>query len=198
MTKANRMVIFVEGIFMSLLALMTQLIFFRPFGELRAILIVGFVFVIWYAFRRGVLAGSLSGLFTGVLIGLGTPWLLDKPIEWTVVMILAVEGLTMGIAGGFARNLQRTLNNRRMFSVYLNLITGTILAMIADFVVAFLGDQFLVGRADAFTRAGIRFSISTPIILVILIVGLFVRKQWFIPKNTTYLSRHERSHLLND
>lgn len=198
--KASRQLqSFVEGLLLLLLAVLLQSIFNRNLGNIPLSFDIGIVLMMFYAFRRGAIPGFIAGLCYGLadayLAGqfLNVPWL---------SLLMALGGLMLGFAGCFARNLQRTLHNRRLSSTYLNLVTGTLLASLAFYICDFLRLQCFVqsnlAMVENFKTAGLSFLANTGIALAILLVMINVSSRFFIPKNTPYITRRERSRLLND
>lgn len=157
--------------------------------------------MVFYSFRRGSTAGFIAGGVLGLVIG----YLQVENIqtEWMVVLASVIQTAMVGLSGKFARNLQRTLFNRRMSSVYLNLITGTVLTYLAFFVLKFVFNQYVLAPGEIADSAyamtmGISFLGNLALALVILVIILNVSAKYWIPKNTPYISRKERSRLLND
>lgn len=200
MKSYQRLVIIVEGLLYLALAFLIQLIFPAVISEWGIALRIGYTLLIYYAFRRGNFAGSFAGLLLGAVSCIG----LDNPADHIGQIIgMIIASGCLGIAGLFARNLQRTLHNRRMGSAYLNLVTGTILAWLAYFLVRFLTYEYLVSDLSLTTQVNFQQNALSALVnialsLIILIVIMNVSAKNFIPKNTPYISRRERSRLLND
>lgn len=200
MRSSDKLVIVIEGLLFAALAYLLSLIFVTPIGNTGIVLTLGFALIIFYGFRRGVTAGLLSGTLLGVATALNT---VDPAAEPVVFAVMVLASTLLGLAGLFARNLQRTLHNRRMSSVYLNLITGTILSLGSYFLLRLLSQKFLIAGANpawaqVLRENGINFAVNTVIILTILIIILNTSSKFFIPQNSPYISRKERSRLLND
>ncbi|MDO4679840.1 MAG: energy-coupled thiamine transporter ThiT [Aerococcus sp.] len=200
MRAADRIVTFVEGLLLTALAFLVQFVFPAMVQSWDIILMFGGALVILYALRRG----PLPGFFSGALLGCAQAIMIEQPkehIAQIVGLILATSML--GLAGYFARNLQRTLHNHRMFSVYLNLVTGVIVSVLAFFIVRFVVMQYFDTSVTMPLMTGLKqnswsFLVNVVLILLILIVLLNTMTKAFIPKNTPYISRKERSRLLND
>src|SRR5699024_12337364 len=98
--------------------------------------------LVFYSYRRGSTAGFIAGAVLGAVVG----YLQGENVqtEWMVLVASAIQTAMVGLSGKFARNLQRTLFNRRMSSVYLNLITGTVMTFAAFFLLKFIFNQYLL------------------------------------------------------
>ncbi|MGV3174949.1 energy-coupled thiamine transporter ThiT [Aerococcus suis] len=201
MKSSQRLVIIIEGLLFIALALLIQTVFPDVITGHEVILRIGFVLLLLYGFRRGPVPGFIaSGIF-----GLLNAWLiLPEPLNSGMNLLwVTLISLTLGIASLFARNLQRTLHNHRMKSVYLNLVTGTFLSTGAYFGLRHIVNQWVVSEPvshfqTGWAAFGLDFGINFATILIILILLLNVQAKSFIPKHTPYISRKERSRLLND
>lgn len=198
--KASRQLIaFLEGLLLLILAVLLQGIFVKSLAEAGFSLDIGLVLILLYSFRRGFKAGLVQGLFYGLALAYGLGFFAGQAVG---VLAFAVVGASLGLAGLFARNLQRTLYNRRLSSVYLNLVTGTLLALLAFYLLGFLGLAFFQGQVElnilGMKALGLRFLLNLGLSLVLLILMLNVSTRFFIPRQSPFISRRERSHLLND
>lgn len=200
MRASDWLVVAVEGLIMTALALaINTAMGYVPLAVSPAWQLGSF-FVMLFAFRRGPLPGMISGLVLGVG-QLGIEYFTTGTVFDTPAVLTAIVALLFGTAGLFAKNLQRTLNNRRMSSVYLNLATGTILATLAYFLVSGLVRMLFqadVTFQNVLQTEGIQALASGAVALVILFGLLFIQSDRYIPRHTPYLSRRERSRLLND
>lgn len=201
MNASQKLVVWVEGLLFVILALLIESIFPETITENHYILEISLTLMVFYSFRRGSTAGFIAGGVLGLVIG----YLQVENIqtEWMVVLASVIQTAMVGLSGKFARNLQRTLFNRRMSSVYLNLITGTVLTYLAFFVLKFVFNQYVLAPGEIADGAyamtmGISFLGNLALALVILMIILNVSAKYWIPKNTPYISRKERSRLLND
>lgn len=201
MNASQKLVVWVEGLLFVILALLIESIFPETITENHYILEISLTLMVFYSFRRGSTAGFIAGGVLGLVIG----YLQVENIqtEWMVVLASVIQTAMVGLSGKFARNLQRTLFNRRMSSVYLNLITGTVLTYLAFFVLKFVFNQYVLAPGEIADGAyamtmGISFLGNLALALVILVIILNVSAKYWIPKNTPYISRKERSRLLND
>lgn len=200
MKAADRIVTFVEGLLLTALAFLVQLVFPSEVASWHIVLVIGGALVILYALRRG----PLPGFFSGALLGCAGAIMIEQPAQHVAEIIsLILASSMLGLAGYFARNLQRTLHNHRMFSVYLNLVTGVILSVVALFGVRFIIGQWFTPNmtqplGEWLKENALSAGVNSVMILLILIVLLNTMTKAFIPKNTPYISRKERSRLLND
>lgn len=200
MRSSDKLIMVIEGLLFAALAYLLSLIFVTPIGNTGIILTLGFTLIIFYGFRRGVIAGLISGALLGIATALNTVNPAEEPVLFAMIILAST---LLGLAGLFARNLQRTLHNRRMPSVYLNLITGTILSLLSYFVVRMLSQKLIIAGTNhtweqVLSENGINFGVNTIIILAILMIILNTSSKFFIPQNSPYISRKERSRLLND
>lgn len=151
--------------------------------------------LIWLALRysgaTAVIAGAVAGL-TGGLILYG----LAEPLKLIVLAILPV--LVVGVAGFFAKYTQKTLNNRRLSSTYLNIVTATVLVAILYYAVRFGISPLAVGMPATLVAQWLGVLVTIVVISIVLCVGAKLNAKLIIPKRSKYLSRKETSILLND
>ncbi|MCW6659848.1 energy-coupled thiamine transporter ThiT [Aerococcaceae bacterium NML191292] len=151
--------------------------------------------LIWLALRysgaTAVIAGAVAGL-TGGLILYG----LAEPLKLIVLAILPV--LVVGVAGFFAKYTQKTLNNRRLSSTYLNIVTATVLVAILYYAVRFGISPLALGMPATLVLQWLGVLITIAVISIVLCVGAKLNAKLIIPKRSKYLSRKETSILLND
>ncbi|KAA9300787.1 MULTISPECIES: energy-coupled thiamine transporter ThiT [Aerococcus] len=197
MQASQRFMTIIEGFLLALLAGLLQLVFPAELGETGLSLEMGLVLILFYAFRRGPLPACLAGALVGLIQLYQVP---DALTNWPHSLALVLASAAVGLAGLFARNLQRTLHNRRMSSVYLNLVTGSFIGVLCYFICRFIDQALVQGAAlaEAFRSNGLSFLLNLGIALAILVVTLNVSAKYFIPRYTKYISRKERSRLLND
>lgn len=201
MNASQKLVVWVEGLLFVILALLIETTFPETISSYNLYLEISLTLLIFYSFRRGSLAGFIAGAVLG--LGIGYFKVDNIQAEWMVVLASVLQSAMVGLSGKFARNLQRTLFNRRMSSVYLNLITGTILTFAAFFILKFVFDQYVLMPGEVADGAYAMtmlwsFLGNAALALVILVIILNVSAKYWIPKNTPYISRKERSRLLND
>lgn len=199
MKSSDKLTMIIEGILFAVLAFLISLVFVTPVGDTGIILVLGVTLVIFYSFRRGLVPGLLSGALLGILTAIDTVNMTENLVLFVVIIIAST---LLGLAGLFARNLQRTLHNRRMSSVYLNLVTGSLVSLVGYFAVRILSQKLIVDPSVAWGVVlkdnAINFGINAVVILIILIIILNISSKFFIPRNTPFISRKERSRLLND
>ncbi|MDO4774632.1 MAG: energy-coupled thiamine transporter ThiT [Aerococcaceae bacterium] len=151
--------------------------------------------LIWLALRysgaTAVIAGAVAGL-TGGLILYG----LAEPFKLIVLAILPV--LVVGVAGFFAKYTQKTLNNRRLSSTYLNIVTATVLVAVLYYAVRFGISPLALGIPATLMVQWLGVLITIAVISIVLCVGAKLNAKLIIPKRSKYLSRKETSILLND
>ncbi|MCW6663091.1 energy-coupled thiamine transporter ThiT [Aerococcaceae bacterium NML190073] len=151
--------------------------------------------LIWLALRysgaTAVIAGAVAGL-TGGLILYG----LAEPLKLIVLAILPV--LVVGVAGFFAKYTQKTLNNRRLSSTYLNIVTATVLVAKLYYTVRFGISPLALGMPATLVTQWLGVLVTIVVISIVLCVGAKLNAKLIIPKRSKYLSRKETSILLND
>ncbi|MCW6682640.1 energy-coupled thiamine transporter ThiT [Aerococcaceae bacterium NML160702] len=151
--------------------------------------------LIWLALRysgaTAVIAGAVAGL-TGGLILYG----LAEPLKLIVLAILPV--LVVGVAGFFAKYTQKTLNNRRLSSTYLNIVTATVLVAILYYAIRFGISPLALGMPATLVAQWLGVLVTIVVISIVLCVGAKLNAKLIIPKRSKYLSRKETSILLND
>ncbi|MCW6653152.1 energy-coupled thiamine transporter ThiT [Aerococcaceae bacterium NML210727] len=151
--------------------------------------------LIWLALRysgaTAVIAGAVASL-TGGLILYG----LAEPLKLIVLAILPV--LVVGVAGFFAKYTQKTLNNRRLSSTYLNIVTATVLVAILYYAIRFGISPLALGMPATLVAQWLGVLVTIVVISIVLCVGAKLNAKLIIPKRSKYLSRKETSILLND
>ena len=201
MNASQKLVVWVEGLLFVILALLIESIFPVTITSYNITVAISLTLLVFYSYRRGSTAGFIAGAVLGAVVG----YLQVENVqtEWMVLVASAIPTAMVGLSGKFARNLQRTLFNRRMSSVYLNLITGTVMTFAAFFILKFIFNQYVlnVGQvADGTYAMSMLWSFlaNLALALIILVIILNVSSKYWIPKSTPYISRKERSRLLND
>lgn len=201
MNASQKLVVWVEGLLFVILALLIESIFPVTITSYNITVAISLTLLVFYSYRRGSTVGFIAGAVLGAVVG----YLQVENVqtEWMVLVASAIQTAMVGLSGKFARNLQRTLFNRRMSSVYLNLITGTVMTFAAFFILKFIFNQYVlnVGQvADGTYAMSMLWSFlaNLALALIILVIILNVSSKYWIPKNTPYISRKERSRLLND
>lgn len=155
--------------------------------------------LIWLALRYGSPLAIISALLTGLIVGFTRQGFTD----WLSVLLEEVLPLlTVGFAGLFAKYTQKTLNNRRYSSTYLNIFTGALLSTASYMFIKFWLTPLALDEISLLQINGWEFWLS--LVVVWLIIGLVIlimarsNPKLIIPKRTKYLSRKETSSLLND
>ncbi|EFR31339.1 energy-coupled thiamine transporter ThiT [Eremococcus coleocola] len=155
--------------------------------------------LIWLGLRQGAPAAIL----TGALAVLGVGWFIGQEHQWLpLILRYLVPVMSLVLLGLFTKNTQKTLNNRRYSSVYLNIITASILVSVVYYLLAFLLASYLLQASNQFSLTSLNFWLSC--LLTGLITGgilSIMARLWpklIIPPHSRYLSRKETSSLLND
>lgn len=155
--------------------------------------------LIWLGLRHGtstaILAAVIAGLINGLIEFHFTEWI--NTILYEILPLLA-----SGLAGFFAKYTQKTLNNRRLKSTYLNISTASLLVTLGYFFLRFflvpMGTGDLTTLDIVGTSFWISFAITAVLAAVILCSIAKTMPRWIIPARSKYLSRKETSSLLND
>ena len=155
--------------------------------------------LIWLALRHGASTAILAAVITGLINGL----IEFHYTEWiNIILYEILPLLASGLAGFFAKYTQKTLNNRRLTSTYLNISTASLLVTLAYLTLKFFIVPMGTGDLTELDIVGTEFWISfiamTVLAAVILSVIAKVMPRWIIPARSKYLSRKETSSLLND
>lgn len=155
--------------------------------------------LIWLALRHGastaIVAAAIAGLINGLIEFHFTEWI-------NIILYEILPLLAAGLAGFFAKYTQKTLNNRRLKSTYLNIVTASILVTFGYFALRFFIVPMGTGDLTELDIVGLNFWISFIITAVLAAVILCAiaktMPRWLIPSRSKYLSRKETSSLLND
>lgn len=156
--------------------------------------------LIFISLRRGLLQGLFAGGLAGILFLLfkeGSPDLSENIV--TQFGPLAFIGIT----GLFAKYTQRTLNNKRYSNAALNIVTASFIGMLLYFVWVIVGSLFFTTEVSSngsnlFSIYGLSFLLSVVVTAVVLLLLAKFAPKLFIPRDTSFLSRKEKSRLLND
>ena len=149
----------------------------------------------------GAIASVLFGLLHAVLHPSGAGYIV-VPFHDSVMAYGFVA-----FAGFFARNTVRTAFNARISSTVLNVVTASIIATFVSYgfhaIASAIGAPTLfatekVALASGFLGFSANFIATLVVTLVVLVTLIYVKRDIYIPKGTRYLSRKEKSHLLND
>ena len=184
-------------------ALATVLSFF-PISIGDYSLVLSIVPLVFISLRRGLLQGLFSSGLAGILFLVFKEGSAD--LSDNIIMQFAPLAF-IGVTGLFAKFTQRTLNNKRYTNAAVNIITGSFFGTLLYFIWMLIGSIFFVGDVPAnessafsyyFEIYGISFLISlVATALVLLLLARWMPKV-FIPRDTRFLSRKEKSRLLND
>ena len=87
--------------------------------------------LVYFAIRRGIIQGLAASLITGIII-LAMHW---GEAELTSGLVTHFGPYAfIGLSGLFAKNTQRTLNNKRFKNAALNIVTAAILGSLLFFI----------------------------------------------------------------
>ncbi|MGX7141318.1 energy-coupled thiamine transporter ThiT [Facklamia languida] len=159
---------------------------------------VGLLPLVWLALRYGVASGIMVGALTGLIL-----MALSQPSDWVAAFLVkAVPWLGVGLAGLFAKYTQKTLNNKRYSSTYLNIWTGSLLTVLVFYLLGRWLLPWLLDQEVQVPVQSLNFWLGALVtwLVISLILSLLARFQprGLIPRRTRYLSRKETSSLLND
>lgn len=152
--------------------------------------------LIWLGLRHGGALSVLTAAITGIVIG-AIQWEGFPIVDILLSNVLPLLGV--GVCGLFARNTQRTLNNLRYSSTYLNIFTSSLIAL-----VIYYGIRWILLPSIGM---GVNLPISTLLLGLGLtwlisagVLSLLAKSspQMIIPRRSKYLPRRETSSLLND
>jgi len=173
-----------------------------PFGEYT--IVFALLPLLFISLRRGILLGLVSGTLTGLALfalkGEGTDVAAD-------ILTQAAPFVFVGIAGFFAKFTQRTLNNKRFPNAALNIVTASFFGTLVYFAWALISDIFLSEEAvpadvSAFAHflpgQALSFAATFAVSAVVLVLIAKFAPKAYIPKGSRFLSRKEKSKLLND
>lgn len=160
---------------------------------------IGLLPLIWLTLRHGWASGIIGGALTGFFLGLFNYGLDQLAV---LVVLGMIPFLMVGLAGIFSKYSQKTLNNKRYSSTYLNIGTASFLVSLTF---TLLRTHILPKVVEApvvfeLTDLNLWFSILAFSLVFGLVLALFSRLKpaFLIPKRSKYLSRRETSSLLND
>lgn len=181
-------------------AIAATLVSFFPVSVGEYSLVLAGIPLIFISLRRGLLQGLFAGGLAGILFLLfkeGSPDLSENIV--TQFSPLAFIGIT----GLFAKNTQRTLNNKRYSNAALNIITASIIGMLLYFVWMAVGSVFFTtevasNESNLFNIYSLSFLLSVVVTAAVLLLLAKFAPKLFIPRDTSFLSRKEKSRLLND
>lgn len=158
-----------------------------------------FMPLVWVGIRHG----GATAVVASVIASLGL-WLVISPVSDNPLLnflLATVPLLATGITEFFARNTQKTLNNRRYSSTYLNIWTASLLGLGIGFL---LEAALSVVLLDQEWQQVLAMNHWTNLLLSVLLTGIILTgiaryfPHWIIPKRSKYLSRIETSSLFND
>lgn len=167
--------------------------------SLGVTLAIGLVPLIWLGLRHGSATAIVFAAIAGAI-----NLILSRP-EWdwiTKILTEVTPLLAAGIAGVFAKYTQKTLNNRRLSSTYLNIVTASLLVSLVYFALRYVVIPMVLPAVDGLALNQLPlwggWLATTAIAAVVLILMGRINQSLIIPKRSKYLSRKETSSLLND
>lgn len=189
-----------EGIIAGIFSVLWRLIEIETqtseFGITISLSILPFI---WLGLRHGVAVpiffATLTGLCNSIIFNNQLPIVERLLIELTPL-------LSGGLAGLFAKYTQKTLNNRRLASTRLNIITASLVSLLCYYVIRYAIGPFVTSiklqpNILSFNLWG-GWGVTVIISATLLILFAYFKPNLLIPKRSKYLSRKETSRLLND
>ncbi|MGX7108620.1 energy-coupled thiamine transporter ThiT [Facklamia miroungae] len=166
-------------------------------SEIR--MIVALIPLMWLALRHGAPSAIIASVFVGVaqaIVKSGTQ-------DWIVLISQWIAPLlSVGVMGLFAKYTQKTLNNKRYSSTYLNIFTGSLLVLGLFIIISQFVVPVALGNEPQFQWTNLNHWLGLVVSWLISggLLALMARymPQLIIPKRSKYLSRKETSSLLND
>lgn len=144
--------------------------------------------LVYFAIRRGIIQGVAASLIAGIII-LVMHW---GEAELTAGLVTHFGPYAfVGLSGLFAKNTQRTLNNKRFKNAALNIVTAAIFGSVLFFIWQLVASVTL-------ENALIGLAITSAVVAIVLLLFAKAGPKLFVPKDTPFLSRKEKSRLLND
>lgn len=175
----------VEVLGATIAAVLLSIVTFQLSGYLIVLAVLPLVFI---SLRRGVIQGMAASVLTGVIIllmHLNATEVIDGFVTYFGPYAF------IGLSGLFARNTQRTLNNKRFSNAALNIVTASLLGSLLFFL-------WLLIDSGEFVNELIGLGITAGVAAIVLLLVAKVAPKLYIPKDTPFISRKERSRLLND
>lgn len=143
--------------------------------------------IVHIAYRYGVALALILGALFGASVGLGYALLWHQDVSISSLIYTGL-GVVIASTGLFARNIHKTVNNKRFGSFVLNVVTSHVLVGIAQLVVYYTLDWIGIVSIALFTVVGS---------LVHVAIGKWQPKL-ILTKRSAFLTSKERSKLLND
>lgn len=184
----------IEGIAAAIVALLLTFISL-PIGEYTiALAVIPLVFI---SLRRGLVPGLFASALAGILAYLFTST--GDDVASNIVREFGPLAF-VGISGFFAKFTQRTLHNKRFSNAALNITTASFFGAFIYFVWILI-DSVLLNENSiiSFLQVdGVSFLLTFATTAILLLVLAKTAPKMFVPKDTRFLSRKEKSRLLND
>lgn len=192
--------IFVDMLLAIILSVASHRILSMAFASIEGLQIsLVLIPLIWLGLRHGAPAAIIASTVVGLLNGLFE----FHFTEWVNIILYEILPLyASGLAAVFSKYTQKTLNNRRYSSTYLNITTASMLVTVIYFGIKFFLVPLGMGEPIKMTFNQPNFWISLASMIAVaslMLCGIAkTLPKWIIPPRSKYLSRKETSSLLND
>ncbi|MGX7348804.1 energy-coupled thiamine transporter ThiT [Dolosicoccus paucivorans] len=152
--------------------------------------------LIWLGLRHGGALSVLTAALAGVVIG-AIQWRGFPIVDILLGNVLPLLGV--GVCEFFARNTQRTLNNLRYSSTYLNIFTASLLTLMIYYGIQW-GLLPSIGIGTTLPISTLLLGLGVTWLILAGSLSLLAKSapQLIIPRRSKYLPRRETSSLLND
>lgn len=173
-----------DGLLTMLVSCLSMSLFNGEFVE------VGWIALAILAIRYGLQRSISFGMIAGAVSGIGSMFLSND--NWIMTSVVWIScSIVVTLVGLFAKNIHRTLNNRRLPNVWLNVVTSVLMSGVLLFVIAWLVDDYKHIAID---------SVIVYAVLGILVIMLCAYRypKVLLTSRSAFLTSKERSKLLND
>lgn len=143
--------------------------------------------IVHLAYRYGFSLSLIWGIVFGLSVGVGYAVLWKQDLSLSTLVYTAI-GAVIAMTGLFARNIHKTLNNKRFSSFTLNVVTSHGIVGLVQLVVYYTMDWIGLISIALFVIAGS---------VLHMIIGK-VQPKLILTKRSAFLTSKERSRLLND
>lgn len=142
-----------------------------------------------FSVRRGETFGLKIALLIALCITIG---IYVKNGEWSgfTYLVYHIYYSIATVIGMFAQNIHRNLNNKKMSTVQLNIVTAQVVSAGLMALFTFLNSKPLVLWLDCVVYGCVS--------IIVLLVLVYVQPKIILTSRSQYLSSKERSKLLND
>lgn len=201
--------LFTDGLISLVIAGLCGMFISVSFGSWEYLLAFGLIPVIWMSLRYGSANGIINGALVGLVVGYYKIYVHPASelgnvngVVYLIIAYVLAYALAGGLAGLFAKYTQKTLNNARYKSSYLNITTASLLANVVYYLVHYWLAPLVLNMPNA--PGLFAWQMWMHIIIMFLVSAILLctlaksNKKLFIPRGTKFLSRRETSSLLND